>query len=64
MRSDGVIDGSMGFDDPMETDRSFANGGNGRRPPRGPASESNNLYSDDMMRSSRRGRGFSRDRSY
>ncbi|KAK0623621.1 hypothetical protein B0T14DRAFT_427446 [Immersiella caudata] len=53
-----VVDGSMGFDDPMETDN-HANG-NGRQPPRGPAADAGGLYSDNIVRENRRGRGFGR----
>jgi hypothetical protein len=53
-----VVDGSMGFDDPMETDN-YANG-NGRQPPRGPAADAGGLYSDNIVRENRRGRGFGR----
>lgn len=63
MRDDPtVIDGSLGFDDPMESD-SFSNG-NGRQPPRGPAADTTGLYSDNLVRENvrenRRGRGFNR----
>ncbi|KAK0646112.1 hypothetical protein B0T16DRAFT_429026 [Cercophora newfieldiana] len=56
-----VVDGSLGFDDPMETDN-YSNGnsnGNGRQPPRGPAADGG-LYSDKLVRENRRGRGFNR----
>jgi hypothetical protein len=53
---DMVVDGSMGFQDPMETDDER---GAPRGAPRGPAAGHNGgLYSDNMMDNSRRGRGF------
>ncbi|KAK3944242.1 hypothetical protein QBC46DRAFT_350657 [Diplogelasinospora grovesii] len=64
-----IVDGTMGFDDPMETDDIPMNGtggndggGNGKQPPRGPAisnpslRSSGVLYSDSMVRGGR-GRG-------
>ncbi|KAK4447024.1 hypothetical protein QBC34DRAFT_142055 [Podospora aff. communis PSN243] len=53
-----VVDGSLGFDDPMETDNYSS--GNGRQPPRGPAADTGGLYSDNLVRENRRGRGFGR----
>jgi hypothetical protein len=53
-----VVDGSLGFDDPMETDNYSS--GNGRQPPRGPAADTGGLYSDIMVRETRRRRGFGR----
>lgn len=57
---DDLIDGSMGFEDPMEEDDLMANG-NGRQPPRGPAAMNGGgtggLYSDQLVRN-RKGRGF------
>ena len=57
---DDLIDGSMGFEDPMEEDDLLANG-NGRQPPRGPAAMNGGgtggLYSDQLVRN-RKGRGF------
>ena len=75
MRDDpAVIDGSLGFDDPMEMDNGstpastsgFTNGnGNGRQPPRGPAADTGGLYSDKLVRNTnRRGRGFGRGRGW
>ncbi|KAK1832365.1 hypothetical protein QBC39DRAFT_405299 [Podospora conica] len=52
MRDEPVlVDGTMGFDDPMEMDAP-------RQAPRGPAADAGGLYSDDVMRANRRGRGF------
>lgn len=49
-----LIDGSMGFDDLMEMDAPSS-----RQPPRGPAADAGGmLYSDDVIRTNRRGRGF------
>lgn len=49
-----LMDGSMGFDDPMEMDAPSS-----RQPPRGPAADAGGmLYSDDVIRTNRRGRGF------
>ncbi|KAK3692130.1 hypothetical protein B0T22DRAFT_4909 [Podospora appendiculata] len=71
---DIIVDGSLGFDDPMDTDFApatapFSNGGNGRQPPRGPAAGGGGgggggggLYSDNIVRGSRRGRGGGRGR--
>ena len=60
-RDDVVIDGSLGFEDPMETEGSYANGnGNGRQPPKGPAADTGDLYSDNLVQTNRRGRGFAR----
>jgi len=43
----------MGFDDPMEMDAPK------QPPPRGPAADAGGkLYSDDMIRTNRRGKGF------
>ncbi|KAK4153691.1 hypothetical protein C8A00DRAFT_15122 [Chaetomidium leptoderma] len=54
--SDMVVDGSYGFDEPMETQF-----GTGRQPPTGPAAGvGGGLYSDSIVRTNRRGRGFSR----
>jgi hypothetical protein len=52
-----VVDGSYGFDDPMDTDPAA-----GRLPPTGPAAEvsSSGLYSDSLVKTNRWGRGFSR----
>ncbi|KAH8895103.1 hypothetical protein GQ53DRAFT_820739 [Thozetella sp. PMI_491] len=50
-RNDGVVDGTLGFDDPMDTSSSTANtrsNGDG------------GLYSDRMVQSNRRGRGAGR----
>ncbi|KAK3357193.1 hypothetical protein B0T25DRAFT_150114 [Lasiosphaeria hispida] len=63
--NDAIVDGTLGFDDPMEMDdgSSFSNG-NGRAPPRGPAADTGGLYSDSLVRSggstNRHGRGFGR----
>ena len=55
-----LIDGSMGFDDPMEMD-SIAP----RHAPRGPAADAGGgLYSDDVIRTNRRGRGFGGGRGH
>ncbi|KAH8909945.1 hypothetical protein BR93DRAFT_976141 [Coniochaeta sp. PMI_546] len=52
-----VVDGSMGFDDPMDTDR----GGGSRA--RNDSRPQNGLYSDRMVQpGSQRGRGFGRGR--
>ncbi|KAK1779271.1 hypothetical protein QBC45DRAFT_138186 [Copromyces sp. CBS 386.78] len=57
---DDVVDGSMGFDEPMEDDDLRGNG-NGRQPPRGPAAmnggATGGLYSDQLVLN-RKGRGF------
>ncbi|KAK3401004.1 hypothetical protein B0T20DRAFT_405763 [Sordaria brevicollis] len=57
---DDLIDGTMGFEDPMEEDDLMVNG-NGREPPRGPAAMNGGgtggLYSDQLVRN-RKGRGF------
>ncbi|CCC11494.1 unnamed protein product [Sordaria macrospora k-hell] len=57
---DDLVDGSMGFEDPMEEDDLMGNG-NGRQPPRGPAAMNGGgtggLYSDQLVRN-RKGRGF------
>ncbi|KAK5653125.1 hypothetical protein OQA88_9224 [Cercophora sp. LCS_1] len=62
---DSVVDGTMGFAEPMtmDTDDGYYSGGNGRQAPRGAAAANNSgLYSDDLMRKGRgfssRGRGF------
>ncbi|KAL1842841.1 hypothetical protein VTJ49DRAFT_4008 [Mycothermus thermophilus] len=57
--NDMVVDGSYGFEDPMETDNNNNNsGGFSKPPPTGPAADakSGRLYSDSMV--SRRGRGW------
>ncbi|KAK4242474.1 hypothetical protein C8A03DRAFT_11394 [Achaetomium macrosporum] len=55
--NDMIVDGSYGFDDPMDTDT-----GSGRLPPTGPAAGtgSSGLYSDSLVNTNRWGRGFSR----
>ncbi|KAL2172219.1 hypothetical protein VTG60DRAFT_7063 [Thermothelomyces hinnuleus] len=54
--NDVVMDGSYGFDDPMDTDLNT-----GRQPPTGPAAGvGGGLYSDSLVSANRRGRGFSR----
>ncbi|KAH6624456.1 hypothetical protein B0J18DRAFT_178585 [Chaetomium sp. MPI-SDFR-AT-0129] len=60
-QQDAVVDGSYGFDDPMDTDRaeSKTSTGNGKAPPTGPAAGSGGLYSDSLMKTNRWGRGFS-----
>lgn len=56
--NDNVVDGTLGFADPMETDDVFSNG-NGRQPPRGPKG----LYSDGLVRGNgNRGGGRARGR--
>ncbi|KAK0637298.1 hypothetical protein B0T17DRAFT_106016 [Bombardia bombarda] len=64
LREEVVIDGSMGFNDLMETDDVVYPNGNGRQPPRGPAAgvgRGSGLYSDEMVRGNRRGgRGYGR----
>ncbi|KAK3333362.1 hypothetical protein B0T19DRAFT_440126 [Cercophora scortea] len=72
INDDLIVDGSLGFDDPMDTDFApvaaaapFSNGGNGRQPPRGPAAGGGGgggLYSDNIVRGTRRGRGVGRGR--
>ncbi|KAL2155838.1 hypothetical protein VTH82DRAFT_580 [Thermothelomyces myriococcoides] len=53
--NDVVMDGSYGFDDPMDTDVNNT----GRQPPTGPAAGvGGKLYSDSMVSANRRGRGF------
>ncbi|KAL2159593.1 hypothetical protein VTH06DRAFT_2162 [Thermothelomyces fergusii] len=54
--NDVVMDGSYGFDDPMDTDVNT-----GRQPPTGPAAGvGGGLYSDSLVSANRRGRGFSK----
>ncbi|KAK4250577.1 hypothetical protein C7999DRAFT_38417 [Corynascus novoguineensis] len=54
--NDVVMDGSYGFDDPNDTDSRI-----GRQPPTGPAAGvGSGLYSDSLVTTNRRGRGFSR----
>ena len=53
--NDMVVDGSYGFDDPMD-----AGFGTGKQPPTGPAAGVGGLYSDNLVKSNRWGRGFSR----
>ncbi|KAM7199047.1 hypothetical protein V8F20_005865 [Naviculisporaceae sp. PSN 640] len=56
--NDNIVDGTLGFADPMETDDVFPNG-NGRQPPRGPKG----LYSDGLVRGNgNRGGGRARGR--
>ncbi|OIW33715.1 hypothetical protein CONLIGDRAFT_711576 [Coniochaeta ligniaria NRRL 30616] len=56
---DTVVDGSLGFDDPMETDRGYDRD----RAPRGDSRPRNGLYSDSMVQSgNQRGRGYGRGR--
>ncbi|KAG7290236.1 hypothetical protein NEMBOFW57_000234 [Staphylotrichum longicolle] len=51
-----VVDGSYGFDEPMDTGSSAP-----RQPPTGPAARSGSgLYSDNLVKTNRWGRGFSR----
>ncbi|KAK0723052.1 hypothetical protein B0T26DRAFT_674669 [Lasiosphaeria miniovina] len=60
---DAVVDGTMGFDDPMDSDDLFANGrSNGRQPPRAPAAGNGGggLYSDNMVHRRPRDRGSNR----
>jgi hypothetical protein len=59
---DTVVDGSLGFEDPMETDRGYVIDA-GR--PRHDNRPQNGLYSDSLVRSNgqqQRGRGYGRDR--
>jgi hypothetical protein len=52
-----VVDGSYGFDEPMDTD----NAASARQPPTGPAAGvGGGLYSDSLVKTNRWGRGFSR----
>lgn len=51
-----VVDGSYGFDEPMDTGSSAP-----RQPPTGPAARTGSgLYSDNLVKTNRWGRGFSR----
>ncbi|KAK4196143.1 hypothetical protein QBC40DRAFT_184163 [Triangularia verruculosa] len=54
-QDDGVVDGSWGFDEPMQVDSNGSlSGGNGKPPPTGPS-----LYSDSLVtKTNRWGRGF------
>ncbi|KAK0716497.1 hypothetical protein B0T21DRAFT_386796 [Apiosordaria backusii] len=58
-QDDSVVDGSWGFDEPMQVDAngsSSSSGGNGKPPPTGPS-----LYSDSLVsKTNRWGRGFKR----
>ncbi|KAK4123996.1 hypothetical protein N657DRAFT_664076 [Parathielavia appendiculata] len=55
--TDMVVDGSYGFDDPVDT--TYSN--NSRQPPTGPAAGvGGGLYSDSLVKTNRWGRGFSR----
>ncbi|KAK4043276.1 hypothetical protein C8A01DRAFT_13178 [Parachaetomium inaequale] len=54
--NDMVVDGSYGFDEPAD-----AASGTGRQPPTGPAAGvGGGLYSDNLVKTNRWGRGFSR----
>jgi hypothetical protein len=56
-----VVDGSYGFDDPMDTTYNNAtnNTPTGRQPPTGPAAGvGGGLYSDNLVKTNRWGRGF------
>ncbi|KAK1750653.1 hypothetical protein QBC47DRAFT_393163 [Echria macrotheca] len=57
-----VVDGTLGFDDPMDTADGYSRGG----PPAAAATDAavGGLYSDDVMRTNRRGRGFNRSGGY
>lgn len=65
---DAIVDGSWGFDEPMEVEHGSSSGGsgNGRAPPTGPSAGNNNggLYSDSLVggRSNRWGRGLNHGR--
>lgn len=59
---DTVVDGSLGFEDPMDTDRGYVlDTGRARQDPR----PQNGLYSDNLVQSGsqqRGGRGYGRGR--
>jgi hypothetical protein len=55
--NDMVVDGSYGFEEPMETTPTDFTG---KQPPTGPAASRGGLYSDKLVNTNRWGRGFSR----
>ncbi|KAK0670630.1 hypothetical protein QBC41DRAFT_301355 [Cercophora samala] len=57
-QDDSVVDGTWGFEEPMQADSNGSSGGNGKPPPTGPS-----LYSDSLVsktNTNRWGRGFRR----